>query len=120
MSGSGTSPEGSPDLILDTAPPNGVLPDLVRIAGGDPRRVLTITDFAAAAELGVQDGFGADAKLRYDMLADFARWAAEGRLAVPIARTFALDEWDLAREISQSGQARGKLILLPGGLAASE
>jgi NADPH:quinone reductase-like Zn-dependent oxidoreductase len=42
---------GSPDLILDTAPPRGVLPDLVRIAGGDPRRVLTVTNFAAAATL---------------------------------------------------------------------
>lgn len=111
---------GSPDFILDTAPPSGVLPDLVRIAGGDPRRVLTITDFAAAAALGVRDGGGANATLRYDMLAAFARWAEEGRLTVPIARTFALDEWDLAREISQSGQARGKLVLLPGGLAAGD
>ena len=111
---------GSPGLILDTAPPSGVLPDLVRIAGGDPRRVLTITDFAAAAALGVRNSLGEDATLRYDMLAAFARWAEEGRLAVPIARTFALDEWDLARSISQSGQARGKLVLLPGGLAADE
>ena len=113
---------GSPDLILDTAPPSGVLPDLVRIAGGDLRRVLTVTDFAAAAALGVRDSLREDATLtlRYDMLAEFARWAAEGRLAVPIARTFALDEWDLAREISQGGQARGKLVLLPGGLAAGD
>jgi NADPH:quinone reductase-like Zn-dependent oxidoreductase len=111
---------GSPDLILDTAPPSGVLPDLVRIAGGDPRRVHTITDFAAAAELGVRDSLGEGGSLRYDMLAAFARWAVEGRLTVPIARTFALDEWGLAREISQSGHARGKLVLLPGGLAAGD
>jgi hypothetical protein len=51
----------------------------------------------------------------WEVLATFARWAAAGRLAVPIARTFALDEWDLAREISLSGQARGNLVLLPGG-----
>jgi NADPH:quinone reductase-like Zn-dependent oxidoreductase len=106
---------GSPDLVLDTAPASGVLPDLVRIAGGDPRRVLTISDFAAATTLGARNSLGEDATLRYDMLATFAQWAAEGRLAVPIARTFALDEWSLAREISQSGQARGKLVLLPGG-----
>jgi len=120
---------GFPDFILDTAPPSGVLPDLVRIAGGDPQRVLHITDFAAAAELGIRNGLEKDTTLsndtlatllRYDMLAEFARWAAEGRLAVPIARTFALDEWDLAREISQSGQARGKLVLLPGGLAVGD
>ena len=109
---------GSPDLILDTAPPSGVLPDLLQIAGGDPRRVLTITDFAAAAALGVRNSLGESTTLYYNMLAEFARWAAEGRLVVPIARTFPLDEWDLARAISQSGQARGKLILLPGGPAA--
>jgi NADPH:quinone reductase-like Zn-dependent oxidoreductase len=111
---------GPPDLILDTAPPSGVLPDLVRIADGDPRRVLTVVDFATAKELGVRDGFGEDTTLRYDMLDEFARWAVEGRLVVPIARTFALDEWDQAREISQSWHARGKLVLLPGGLAAGD
>ncbi len=111
---------GPPDLILDSAPPSGVLPDLVRIAGGDPRRVFTITDFAPATELGVRHTFGEDLRFRYDMLGEFARWAAEGRLAVPIARTFALDEWDLARQIGQGGQPRGKLILLPGGPEANE
>jgi NADPH:quinone reductase-like Zn-dependent oxidoreductase len=111
---------GSPNVILDTAPACGVLPDLVRIAGGDPRRVLTISDFAAAAALGVRNSLGEGGTLRYDMLAAFAQWAAEGRLAVPIARTFALDEWGLARDISQSGQARGKLVLLPGGLRTAD
>ena len=106
---------GSPDLILDTAPPSGVLPELVRIAGGEPRRVLTVVDFAAARELGVRDGFGEDTTLRYDMLAAFAQCAAEGRLTVPVARTFALEEWDEARAISQSWHARGKLVLVPGG-----
>ena len=62
--------------------PNGVLPDLVRIAGGDPRRVLTVTDFAAAASLGVRDGGGAAATLRYDMLAH-ARAMGGGRAASP-------------------------------------
>ncbi len=111
---------GFPDLILDTAPASGVLPDLVQIAGGDPHRVLTISDFAAAAALDVRNSLGEDTTLRYDMHAAFAQWAAEGRLAVPIARTFALDDWNLARVMSQRGQARGKLVLLPGGVAAGE
>ena len=107
---------GAPDLILDCAPPDGVLPDLLLIAGGDPRRVLTITDFAAAAPLGIRDSMREEPtlRLRYDKLADFARWAAEGRLAVPIAQTFPLDEWDRARALSESRPARGKLLLLPG------
>jgi hypothetical protein len=33
---------------------------------------------------------------------------------VPIAATFPLDEWKTALEISQTGNARGKLLLLPG------
>jgi NADPH:quinone reductase-like Zn-dependent oxidoreductase len=111
---------GSPDFILDCAPPSGVLPDLVRIAGGDPRRVLTITDFESAKAIDARDSIGEGGTVRYDMLAEFARWAVEGRLTVPIARTFPLEDWELARDISQSGKARGKLLLLPGGLSAGE
>ncbi len=75
----------TPDLILDTAPPSGVLPDLVRIAGGDPRRVLTVVDFAAAKELGVRDGFDEDWTLRYDMLAELrgGRWWADSTSRSP-------------------------------------
>ena len=41
---------GSPDAVLDTSPPGlGILPDLVTIAGGDPKRVLTVTDMEAAS-----------------------------------------------------------------------
>ena len=119
---------GSPDLVFDAAPVNllgairptdSVLADLVKIADGDPKRVLTCVDFASAAELGVR--YGVDEKpggkdgavLRYDVLRDFARLAAEGRFTVPIARTFALEDWRKALAISLSGRARGKLVLLP-------
>ena len=51
---------GPVDLVLNTAPAGGALPDLVQIAGGDPKRVLTISDFAAAQELGVRDGLHED------------------------------------------------------------
>ena len=105
---------GVPDLVLDTAPPSGVLPDLIRIAGGDPRRVLTITDFEAASQLGARSSVGEDATLRHDVLAEFAQLAAAGRFTVPVARTFGLEDWRAALEVSQSGRARGKLIILPG------
>lgn len=88
-----------------------MLPDLVRIAGGDPRRVLTITDFDAAADLGVRSSFGEDSTLRYDVLGDFAKLAAEGRFKVPVARTFTLGEWREAFDVSNSGRAHGKLVL---------
>lgn len=107
---------GPVDLILDVAPPRGVLPDLVRVAGGDPRRVLTVTDFAAAGELGVRTTFDADqpSTLRYDVLDEFARRAAEGAFAVPVARTFPLADWRTALGLSQGGHPGGKLALLLG------
>jgi NADPH:quinone reductase-like Zn-dependent oxidoreductase len=105
---------GAPDLILDTASPNGVLPDLIKIASGDPGRVLTMTDFASAAELGVRHSFGESMTRREGVLGEFAKLAAEGRFIVPIARAFPLDRWRDAVAASLSGHAHGKLVLLPG------
>lgn len=110
---------GPVELAFDTAPVNvssavsGALPDLVRVVGGDPRRVLTIADVATAAKLGVRSSFDGDARLRWDALGEFAQLAGEGRFMIPIARSFALEEWRTALDISQSGHARGKLLLLP-------
>jgi NADPH:quinone reductase-like Zn-dependent oxidoreductase len=111
---------GPVDLALDTGPVSGVLPDLVRIVGDDPRRVFTIVDFAAAAKLGTRYTFGAGEtrRARYDVLDELVQRAAEGKLTIPIARTFALEDWRAALDLSQSGHARGKLLLLPGGAAA--
>jgi NADPH:quinone reductase-like Zn-dependent oxidoreductase len=106
---------GPVDLALDTAPPSGVLPDLIQAAGGDPRRVLTITDFAAAAELGARDSFHEDWPPRHNVLGEFAQLAGDGQFTIPIARTFPLEDWRTALDISQSGHARGKLVLLPAG-----
>jgi NADPH:quinone reductase-like Zn-dependent oxidoreductase len=105
---------GPVDLVLNTAPVGGSLPDLVRIAGADPKRVLTITDFAAAAELGVRDSFHEDRGSPVEALPEFGQLAADGMFTVPIAATFPLEEWRTALEISQTGHARGKLLLLPG------
>jgi len=104
---------GQVDLVLDTAPVGGALPELVRIAGGDPKRVLTISDFAAAKELGVRDSFEEGQHQRFDVFEEFAQFAADGRFAVPIAARFPLEDWHAAMEISLGGQGRGKLLLLP-------
>jgi NADPH:quinone reductase-like Zn-dependent oxidoreductase len=106
---------GTPDFVLDTSPANGVLPDLIKIAGGNPCRVLTISDFEAAARLGARDtGRESNAQLRYDVLGHFAKLAAEGRFVVPIAAVYRLDDWRVALAISQSGKAGGKLMLVTG------
>ena len=107
---------GPVDLVLDTAPVGGALPDLVEIAGGDLRRVLTISDVEAAQQLGVRDTFHEDPALlshRFEAFPEFARRAADGAFTVPIARTFPLEDWRAAMAISLAGQARGKLLLRP-------
>ncbi len=110
---------GAPDLILDAGPIGGVLPDLFRIAGGDGKRVVTVSNHGPVAEeLGMRNSFGGE--LRYDVLADFTKLAAEGRFTVPVARTFALEDWQEALDLSLSGHAHGKIVLLPAGAIAKE
>ncbi len=101
-----------PDVILDAAPPSGTLPALIRIAG-DPSHVLTISDFAAAGELGVRSSLGEDPTLRWDALEGFAQLAAEGKFTVPVNRTFPLEAWRTALELSLDRRANGKLVLVP-------
>lgn len=111
---------GAPDLVLDTAPVSGVLPDLVKIVVGDPRRVLTITDFEGAAQLGVRDtGREQHIVLRYDVLGEFAQLAAAGQIMVPVARTFGLENWRAALDLSLSVRAHGKLLILPDRAASA-
>ena len=64
------------DLALDTAPISGSLKDLVQIVNGHPQHVLTVSDFAAAAELGVRTSYGELHTARYDVVGDFAGYAA--------------------------------------------
>jgi NADPH:quinone reductase-like Zn-dependent oxidoreductase len=100
---------GAPDMILDITPGGGALPELIEIAGGDAGRILTITD-PRAQELGVR--VDRDMRLRYDVLGDFAKLAADGRYIVPpVAGVFEIESWREALEISLSGHAHGKLIL---------
>jgi NADPH:quinone reductase-like Zn-dependent oxidoreductase len=110
--------DGPVDVVFDTAPPAGVLPELVEIAGGDPKRVLTCSSLAAAPELGVRDSFHEDPATwtddeRFGVFPEFAQLAAAGEFTVPIAGVFPLDQWRAALDISQAGHARGKLLLLP-------
>ena len=103
---------GTPDLVFDAGPITGVLPDLVRIVGGDGHRVLTVSNHGPAAEaLGVHNSF--ESGLRYDVLGNFVKLAGEGRFTVPVARTFALEDWRDALDLSLSGRAQGKLVFFP-------
>lgn len=110
---------GAPDLIFDAGPISGALPDLVQIAGGDGSRVLTVSNHGPAAEnLGVRTSF--ESGIRYDVLAHYAKLAGEGRFTVPVARTFPLEDWREALDLSLSGHAHGKLILIPAPFMKQE
>jgi NADPH:quinone reductase-like Zn-dependent oxidoreductase len=106
---------GPIDVVLDTAPVGGALPDLIDIADGEPQRVLTCgASIAEALELGARDSFHEMRPEGIDALPEFAQLAAEGRFSIPIAGAFPLEDWRRALEISKSGSARGKLLLLNG------
>ena len=109
----------APDLVLHAALAPGVLPDLIKIAGGDARRVMSITDFDEE-RLGVRTT-GREPGLvpRYDVLGRFAQLAAEGRFTVPVAQTFSMENWRAALELSHSGHAHGKLLILPDHTASA-
>ena len=103
---------GAPDFALHTAQITGVLPDLIKIVDGDPRRVMSFADFD-------QDGLGVRTTgrekgvvHRYDALPRYAQLAAQGRFTIPIAKTFALEDWREALDLSLNKRAHGKLVLL--------
>ncbi|WP_433204017.1 NADP-dependent oxidoreductase [Nocardia sp. CA-107356] len=102
---------GRVDLALDTAPQSNSLPEVIRTVG-KPADVLTISDFTAAHELGVRTQFSENAPQDLGpVLGDYARLAAEGKFTVPVARTFPLEDWRAAAELSLSGRPGGKLVL---------
>lgn len=104
---------GPCDFALHTAQVKGTLPDLVKIVGGDPTRVLSFADFDEEG-IGVRTtGREKGGIVRYDVLGHYAQLAAEGRFSIPIARTFRLEDWRQAAGISLSRKAHGKLLLLP-------
>ncbi|MCA1222526.1 NADP-dependent oxidoreductase [Streptomyces sp. 8L] len=99
---------GRIDRADQAGPAGGALPALIGLTG-DPDRVLTVSDFAAAAELGVR----ITTEMRYDVMDEFARLASEGVLAVSVARTYRLDQIQEAAELSRSRRPGGKLLLVP-------
>ncbi|MEU8700170.1 NADP-dependent oxidoreductase [Streptomyces sp. NPDC048680] len=98
---------GRIDRADQPSPAGGSLPTLIELTG-DPDRVLTVSDFAAAAELGVRT----TTEIRYEQMDEFARLAGEGILVVPVARTYTLDQVREAAELSRSRRPGGKLMLV--------
>lgn len=83
--------------------------DELRVA---PDRVDTIIDFAAAEQFKVRTAGNADAA-DARVLAELAARVADGRLEVPIAEVFALDDVREAYRTLEQRHTRGKLVLRP-------
>lgn len=111
--------DGPIDLVLDTAPPTpGTVAQLLRLVD-EPANVVTISNHSDARELGARVNLDLlrDAATTLtsppELLARYAAKAAAGRFRIPVGRTFPLDRWRDAVELSISGNPRGKVILAP-------
>ncbi|HEY3559587.1 MAG TPA: NADP-dependent oxidoreductase [Kribbella sp.] len=105
------APQGV-DAVVDTAGKGG-LPESIELRGGTDR-IVTIADYAAAGELGIETsgGGGSPEQVRAGLDAQL-RAAADGKLTTRIAETFTLADAGKAQTLSESGHARGKIIILP-------
>ncbi|GGT38167.1 NADP-dependent oxidoreductase [Streptomyces purpureus] len=103
------APQGI-DAVFDAAGA-GVLPLSIELVGGSAERVVTIADPDAAAHGVVFTGGGTPSEVVRAGLTEHARLAAEGRLDVRIAEVFPLADAAKAHELSESGHARGKLLI---------
>ncbi len=102
------APDGV-DLALDIAG-SGVLPDLIELTGS-PDRVLTVADFSGAQQYRVRFSRG-DTGRALHALAEIGDLIDSGRFALPVIRTFPLTEVAEAHRVGESGEIRGKLILV--------
>ncbi|WP_123026108.1 NADP-dependent oxidoreductase [Mycolicibacterium stellerae] len=103
--------EGRIDAFLDFFG-GGYVELAVDGLGVAPDRVNTIIDFAAAEQFKVRTSGNADAA-NAAVLAELAALVADGRLEVPIAEVFALDDVRDAYRTLEQRHTRGKLVLRP-------
>jgi NADPH:quinone reductase-like Zn-dependent oxidoreductase len=82
---------GPVDVVLDVSPPDdATIPELLRTVT-DPEHVLTISNLAAARELGARDAFTEGPLThRHEVVGECAQLAAEGRFGIPVARVVPL------------------------------
>jgi NADPH:quinone reductase-like Zn-dependent oxidoreductase len=98
---------GRVDAALDLSG-SGVIRELIQLTG-DPRKVLSIAD-RGAPELGAQ--FSAAAGNLSDAIAEAARLFSNGKLRIPIAQTYPLDQVAEAHIDSAAGHTRGRRVLV--------
>jgi NADPH:quinone reductase-like Zn-dependent oxidoreductase len=103
------APDGV-DVALDVAG-NGVLPELIDLAGG-AQNVVTLADFDGSAEHGVRFSNGFVDGHAFHALAEVGKLIEAGRFWLPVDRTFPLTEIAEAHRFSENGHVRGRLVLV--------
>jgi NADPH:quinone reductase-like Zn-dependent oxidoreductase len=98
---------GPVDAALDLAG-TGVIRELVELTG-DPRKVISIADLSAP-ELGVR--FSGAAGSVPDALAEAARLIAEGKLHIPVEKSYPLADAAAAHIDSHAGHTRGRRVMV--------
>ncbi|KQV12677.1 NADP-dependent oxidoreductase [Kitasatospora sp. Root107] len=101
------APQGV-DAVFDVAG-QAALDVSIELRGGTDR-VVTITDLRAF-DLGVV--FSGSNRRFGAQLADYAQLVADGALGVRVAASFALADTGRAHELSETGHAGGKVVLIP-------
>jgi NADPH:quinone reductase len=90
-------------------------PEYVKLAvqlGVPPARIETIISFEAAQEYGTQAAGSSDATTT-EVLAEIADLVVSGKIEIPIAATYPLDEVKAAYEELEKRHTRGKIVLIP-------
>ena len=101
---------GGVDAALD-GPGNGVLPQLIELAG-DPEHVVTLADFDGAKEHGVHFSNGFTDGNAFHALAEVGQLIEAGQFWLPVDRTFPLAAIAEAHCVSENGHVRGRLVLV--------
>jgi NADPH:quinone reductase-like Zn-dependent oxidoreductase len=98
------------DAVIDT---NGAgYVDVALQLGVNPQRIDTIIDFPAVARYGVK-GEGNAAGASAEVLAELAALVASGKLEVPIAEVYPLDQVREAYRELEQRHTLGKIVLVP-------
>jgi NADPH:quinone reductase-like Zn-dependent oxidoreductase len=101
--------DGAVDAFIDLF---GGYIELALDLGVKPKRIDTIVDFGAGQKYGVKTE-GTAAAANAGVLAELARLIVEGRLDVPIARVYPLDQVREAFRELEQGHTHGKIVLEP-------
>ncbi len=98
---------GKVDAALDLAG-SGVIPELVELTG-DPHKVISIADLGAP-EFGVR--FSGVAGSVPDALAEAAELISQGKLHIPVEKSYTLAEAAAAHIDSHAGHTRGRRVIV--------